>query len=163
MKRGRKILVAGLVVVAAVGLGVKSCRDSICGYDPQAEMAIPGTKWVAKARAFRCWSVGGTSDVIAEDSETGKELPIISFWTTESIQLRADTPYRLTVTLDNEVDIKEMHDSFEGIAIVYEYQPANDPEGRAFYEFRRRHWDDPELKSDPRMKKFLPPDAAPTN
>ena len=144
MRRRFKVLV-GLAVVLGLGYGVKSCHDSTCGYDPQDEVSIPGTSWIIYARAYRCLSFDGASDVVAINRTTAEEVPIISFWETVNIKLRATTSTRLTVELDNDSFIKELHDSFDGIAIVYEYHP-DDPEARAFYQLRRDKPDDPRVK-----------------
>ena len=144
MRRGLKILV-GLAMILGLGYGAKSCRDSVCGYDPQDEVAIPGTSWTIYARVYGCSALGGVTDVVAINRTTAEEVPIISFSDTINIKLRATTSTRRTVELDNKADVKELHDSFDGIAIVYEYHP-DDPEARAFYQLSRNKPDDPRVK-----------------
>jgi hypothetical protein len=143
----------GLVVaVAALGVAVKACRDSVCGYDPQDTVEIPKTVWTVHARVFRCSAIDhGPTDVVAVNWLTKEEIPVVSFNETVYIRLHADSPYRLTITLDNDVWIKEMRDSFAGIAVVYDYRPENNPEARAFYQLKEEKWKDPEIKKDPRM------------
>ena len=148
MNRKAKIAI-GLSVVFLLGYGVKSCHDTVCGYDLQDKVSIPDTLWTVYARAYRCSGIGdGASDVVAIDRSTGLEVPIISFWTIEDIKLQSTTNTRLTVKVNNDVYIKEMHDSFDGVAIVYEFEP-NDPEARAFYQLSREKPNDPRVKKVP--------------
>ena len=147
MRRRNKIAIS-FAVMLTLAYGVKSCHDSVCGYDPQDEVSIPDSLWTVYARVYRCSSLDGASDVVAINRTTKKEIPIISFWDIERIKLRATNSTRLTVELNNDVYIKELHDSFDGIAIVYKYHP-DDPEARAFFQLSH------EKPNDPRVQKTL--------
>ena len=132
--RFRKAVIAGLGVIVALGLALVALRND--------------ADWTVRARAFRCSAIGdGATEVDAVSRVTGEDAPIISFWEITDVKLRADSPHRITVILDNDVRIKDIHDSFEGIAIVYDYQPKNDPEARAWSLFSLKHWDDPRVRA----------------
>ena len=144
MRRRLKIL-SGLAVALSLGYGVKSCHDYACVHDPQAQISIPGTSWTVYARTYGCSALGTVSDVVAINRITGEKAPIISFGQQEAIKFRATTSLRLMVELGGSVVIKERHDSFDGIAVVYEYHP-DDPEARAFYQLSQEKPDDPRVE-----------------
>ncbi len=81
--------------------------------------------------------------IVAIDRSNSSEVTLAKLNEEADVKLSIDGRGQLVISLPNLVDIAEMQDSFDGIPIVYEFRPENDPNERALYQLWMRTSGDP--------------------
>lgn len=143
----RLIIAAGIIAstIAVLVSGYEYLLDNryLCTWAPDS-VALPGTRWIIETFTVSCSMFdGGAMDVIARDEETGKTATLLRIYNIEDLRISTDEGHRVVITLPNRVYIRERHDEFEGMKVIYNFTPRDDPQDRENYLFWYHHPDDP--------------------
>lgn len=136
-----------IVVVLVIGL----CSIAIWHWFPRmicdtdtTSTAITHSKWIVLTRVDRCSAVDGTVTVSAMNTLTKNEVEIV-FVDEENVpSVKVLNDKKIQLEFDNLVDIVRSKNSFDGIAVEYNFLPRNDPKARERYQFWAHHPNDPQ-------------------
>jgi hypothetical protein len=136
----RRLIIAAGIIASTITLlvsGYEYLLDNryLCTWAPDS-IALPGTRWIIETFTTSCSMFdGGMMDVIARNEATGKTATLLRIYNIEDLRISTDEGRRVVIRLPNRTYIRERHDEFDDIKVVYIFTPRDDPQDRENYLF----------------------------